>query len=295
MYRLVMLHQNGFGPHRGPDDRGLMMQDHTGTPGTELPAAIYDPGEIDRESHNKIDRFVVGMSNLFAWLFPILMIAICAQVVLRQAGHNQAWLDDLQWWLYGAAVLIGVAYAVTTNSHVRVDILYDNYDKKRQARIDVFGLVWCFLPFAMLCWDVTLSYAISSVMAGEGSDSPNGLHNLWILKVLLNLSFLLVCVAILAAYVRRMKVLGPTSAGRLLVWAFPSLMFAMNMAFYYLIYSYHFLTLPEGENPRSITRKPIFDEFELGPWEIKYTVVIALGLALIVIGAAVVRDARRAI
>ena len=100
------------------------MQEDAGASGAEMPAAIYDPGEVGRENHNRADRFVVGLSNIFAWLFPILMIAICAQVVLRQAGHNQAWLDDLQWWLYGAAVLVGVAYAVTTNSHVRVDIFY---------------------------------------------------------------------------------------------------------------------------------------------------------------------------
>lgn len=270
------------------------MQQDAGAQGVQMPAAIYDPGEVGREDHNTGDRFVVGLSNVFAWLFPILMIAICSQVVLRQAGHNQAWLDDLQWWLYGAAALIGVAYAVTTNSHVRVDIFYDNFDRKRQARIDVFALAWCFLPFAILCWDVTLGYAISSVVANEGSDSPNGLHNLWILKVLLNLSFVLLIVAIWAAYVRRMKVLGPVTTGRLLVWSFPAVMFVVNLAFYYVVYVYHFVTLPEGENPRTITRKPIFDEFDLGPWEIKYTIVIPLALTLALIGAAIIRDARRA-
>ena len=81
--------------------------------------------------HNiPVDAFIlliVFISTLFAWLFPFLMVAICAQVVLRGAGMNQAWLDDFQWWLYGSAVLVGIAYAVTTNSHVRVDILYDGF------------------------------------------------------------------------------------------------------------------------------------------------------------------------
>jgi TRAP-type mannitol/chloroaromatic compound transport system permease small subunit len=270
------------------------MQTKPDAGGTSMPAAIYDPGEAGRAEHNRADRFVVGLSNVFAWLFPILMVAICAQVLLRQAGHNQAWLDDLQWWLYGAAVMIGVAYAVTTNSHVRVDIFYDTYDARRQARIDVFALAWCFLPFIILCWDVTLGYAISSVVASEGSDSPNGLHNLWILKVFLNLSFLLAAIATCAAYLRRMKVLGPVPLGRLLLWAFPSVMFAINLAFYYAAYGWHALTLPEGENPRTIARKAIFGEFDLGPWEIKYTIVITLALSLAVIGAALLRDARRA-
>lgn len=270
------------------------MQDVTDPKIPEMPVAIYDPGEIDREQHTRGDRFVVGISNIFAWIFPILMIAICAQVVLRQMGNNQAWLDDFQWWLYGAAVLVGVAYAVTTNSHVQVDIFYDNYDAKRKARIDIFALVWCFLPFTILSWDVTLGYAISSIVADEGSDSPNGLHNLWILKTLLNLSFLLIAVAIWSMYLRRMKVLTEPTLGKQLLWAFPSTMFAVNLAIYYAIYGYHWLTLPEGDNPRTISRKPIFDEFDLGPWEIKYTIVITLALTIIIIGLALLRDARRA-
>ena len=89
--------------------------------------AISDPGEVGRAAHNAGDRAIIQISNVFAWLFPILMVAIVAQVILRQSGFNQAWLDDLQWWLYGAAVLIAIGYAVTTNGHVRVDIFYDNY------------------------------------------------------------------------------------------------------------------------------------------------------------------------
>lgn len=183
---------------------------------------------------------------------------------------------------------------MTTNSHVRVDIFYDRYDAARKARIDIFALVWCFLPFVILCWDVTLGYAIASVVAGEGSDSPNGLHNLWILKVILNLSFVLMALAAWTIYVRRMRTLMAPTLGKLLFWAFPSVMFAINLAVYYAFYMFHWLTLPEDQNPRTIGRKPIFDEFELGPWDIKYTIVITLVLTIAVIGAALWRDKRGA-
>ncbi|MBA5764811.1 TRAP transporter permease DctQ, partial [Vibrio sp. 404] len=73
---------------------------------------LSDPGEVGREEHNRGDRVIVQISNVMAWLFPILMVAIVAQVFLRGSGMNQAWLDDLQWWLYGSAVLVGIGYAV---------------------------------------------------------------------------------------------------------------------------------------------------------------------------------------
>ena len=158
---------------------------------------LYDPGEAGREEHTTTDRIVVNFSNFIAWFFPILMLIICAQVVFRTLGRsgigpgNQAWMDDLQWWMYGFACLVGIAYAITTNSHVRVDIFYDRFSKAKQSRIDKFALGWLLLPFLILCWDVTLHYALDSVEAGEGSSSPNGLHGLYLLKIGMNLTFVL--------------------------------------------------------------------------------------------------------
>lgn len=247
---------------------------------------LSDPGEVGREEHSRLDRFIVQVSNVFAWLFPILMIAICSQVILRGSGMNQAWLDDFQWWLYGAAVLVGIGYAVTTNSHVRVDILYDNFDDRKKARIEVFALAWLFLPFIILAWDVTVHYAVASVVADEGSDSPNGLHNLWILKVFMNVSFLFIALAIWAAYVRNLAKLTEPTLWKQLLWAFPSTMFAINLIVFYGIWWAIRLTSPAEVTNREVGRAAIFDEFELGVYDIEYTIAITLVVTLLVIGAA---------
>ncbi|MFD0981058.1 TRAP transporter small permease subunit [Tropicimonas aquimaris] len=261
------------------------MSDHQ-----EPVVALYDPGEIGREEHNRADRFVIGVGNIVAWLFPILVVAICAQVLLRSAGHNQAWLDDLQWWLYGIAVLTGVAYAVTTNSHVRVDILFDNYSDERKTRIDIFGLVWLFLPFVILCWDMTLHYAISSISAWERSDSPNGLHNLWILKVLMNLGFVLMGVAAWAAYVRLLGRLTRPVRWKRLLFAFPSTMYLANLLVYYALWWGTRLSLPADTDDRSITKEPIFGTWDVGSQEIPYTILISLALTLLLIVVFWLRD-----
>ncbi len=256
----------------------------------EVVVALYDPGEIGRAEHNRGDRFVVGVSNVVAWLFPILMVAICSQVVLRASGMNQAWLDDLQWWLYGIAVLTGVAYAVTTNSHVRVDIFFDNFAPAKQNRINIFGLVWLFLPFILLCWDLTLHYAISSVSAWEGSDSPNGLHNLWLLKVLMNAAFVLTAIAAWSAYVRLLTRLTKPVPWKKLLYAFPSTMFAVNLTVFYVLWWINRLISPAEVTNRNILKKPIFGELEIGSQEIEYTVIISLVVTLLLIGVARLRD-----
>ncbi|MEM9393495.1 MAG: TRAP transporter small permease subunit [Pseudomonadota bacterium] len=251
---------------------------------------LSDPGEVGRDEHNRGDRFIVQLSNVVAWLFPTLMIAICSQVVLRSSGMNQAWLDDLQWWLYGSAVLVGIAYAVTNNAHVRVDIFFDNYKEDKKSRIEIFGLVWLALPFIILCWDVTVHYAIASVAADEGSDSPNGLHNLWILKVVMNLSFVVIGVAIWSAYVRFLNKLTEPALWKQLLFAFPSTMFLINLVIFYVIWWFLRLTSPADINNRQIGRHPIFDSYEIGVEEIPYTIMITVVVTFLVIGLAYLRD-----
>ncbi|MEM1237470.1 MAG: TRAP transporter small permease subunit [Pseudomonadota bacterium] len=250
---------------------------------TEI-VSISDPGEVDRETHNRADRAMVGLGNILAWLFPILMMVIVIQVFLRNFGRigvgpgNQAWLDDMQWWLYGIACLAGVAYAVTTNSHVRVDIFYDNYEPPKQRRVDLFALGWLFLPFCLICWDVTFHYAVTSIQAWEGSSSPNGLHNLWILKVLMNVSFLVIAWAIVARVTRLLGQQGMDSGWARFFWMLPAVAMTINLALFYVLWWATRLTQPDMA-PRSITRNGyLMGEFELGPYESHYTVWIALVL-----------------
>lgn len=266
----------------------------------EMPVAIYDPGEVDRENQIRGDRLIVKISNVVAWLFPILMVIICMQVVFRTLGRadigpgNQAWMDDLQWWLYGIAVLVGVAYAATTDSHVRVDIFYDNFDEKKKARTDLFALAWLFLPFLIFCWDVTQNYAITSYVSDEGSSSPNGLHNLWILKIAVNISFIFAGIATWAAYIRQLRKLRKPTLGAQLLYAFPSTMYLVNLAFYYLSFGIIWALSPAETTTREVGRHALFDELELGPWDIKVSILVTLALTLALIGAAILRDARRA-
>ena len=238
--------------------------------------AISDPGEVGRAEHNRGDRFIVHLSNLAAWLFPILMLVITAQVILRNMGHNQAWLDDLQWWLYGAAVLMGVGYAVTTDSHVRVDILYDGFSEEKKTRINIFSIGWLFLPFIILSWDVTYDYALASLRADEGSSSPNGLHNQWIIKGFTNFAFIIIGIACWFAVKRNLARLHPPALWRQLWATFPATFLLINLTIYYGLYLIMWVTAGEGESGRDIARGAAFDVLEFGNYEVTYTVIAAL-------------------
>ncbi|MEL7298786.1 MAG: TRAP transporter small permease subunit [Pseudomonadota bacterium] len=259
---------------------------------------LSDPGEVDRASHNGGDRFVIGLGNLAAWIFPTLMMVIVIQVFFRNFGRldigpgNQAWLDDFQWWLYGIACLVGVAYAVTTNSHVRVDIFYDHFKPERKRRIDLFALGWLFLPFSLIVWEVTIHYAVSSVQAMEGSSSPNGLHNLWILKILMNLSFLVIGWACFSRLRRLLGEHGTTDGWSHFKWLLPSVALTINFAVFYALWWASRLTMPDLP-VRAVSRDGyLMGEVEFGPYETQLTVVVSLGLTAILGAVLFARRAR---
>lgn len=219
---------------------------------------ITDPGERNRSEHLMGDRIVVQTGNVFAWLLPLLMLVIVAQVVLRTLGHNQAWMDDLQWWLYGLAMMAGFAYAITTNSHVRVDIFRANFARGKKARIELFGLGWLLLPFLVLMFDVLLHYAYSSFMTREGSDSPQGLHGLFLLKMMLPVMFGVAIIGTMAALKRYLSRLTTPTLWWFLIAAFPAFVFAASRAIHYVLWWYVRFTQPDIL-PRRINREPLMD------------------------------------
>ena len=255
-----------------PDDQptGDIMG---GIPSIEEVIAVTDPGEIGRDEHTVVDRFVIQVGNLFAWLFPVLMIAIVVQVIIRKMGNNQAWIDDLQWWLYGVSMMVGFSYAITTNSHVRVDIFHAKFSREKQARIELFGLGWLLLPFLAMQGDIFMHYAYASYKVGEISDSPTGLHGIYMLKMFLVALFMLGILATLSALWRNLRRLGRANLFWLIIAGLPAFLFGAQRLAHYALWWYVRLSQPDIK-PRRINREAIMD---YGLW-IGFAVV---GVALI--------------
>jgi len=222
------------------------------------PVVISDPGERNREAHSWVDRMVINIGNTIAWIFPILMVAIVSQVFMRKAGHNQAWLDDGQWWLYGFAMLGAFGYAITTESHVRVDLFHQNFSEKKKARIEVFALGWLLLPFIAMMTDILMHYSWASFVAKEGSDSPNGLHRLYLLKLSLPVLFTIAGIAAWAALKRNFAKLGTPHLWKLILCSLPFCIFVFERIAYNALYWYVRISQPDIK-PRRIAKEPIME------------------------------------
>ena len=58
---------------------------------------------------------------------------------------SNAWLE-IQWQMFAGIFLLGAAYVLKLNEHVRVDLLYGGAPPRRKLWIDVIGLIFFLFP-----------------------------------------------------------------------------------------------------------------------------------------------------
>ena len=97
-------------------------------------------------------------------------------VVMRYVFDAGAvWLQESVIWMHAVAFMVGAAYTLQQDEHVRVDIFYRNISEKRRAWVDLVGVVIFLLPvcvfLAWKAWD----FVLISWQLREASREPGGM------------------------------------------------------------------------------------------------------------------------
>ncbi|MGD9199342.1 MAG: TRAP transporter small permease subunit [Desulfobacterales bacterium] len=155
-----------------------------------------------------IDRLIQKIGFGLMWANCIVIIVIIVQVVLRYGfGHGLVLLEELQWHFYAVAFMFGLSYAVTTDSHVGMDLVYDKMSPKWQCCWDIFGILFLLLPFAALISYQSLDFVHESWRLNERSVAPQGLPWRWAIKSVVPLSFALLVLAAVSRLIRTIATL----------------------------------------------------------------------------------------
>ncbi len=155
-----------------------------------------------------LDKGVKAIGHVVMWANVLLMGAIFSQVALRYLlNQNYPKLDEIQWHFYGLVTMIGISYALVTDSHVRVDVLHMNLSRRTQRLIEVLGILTLLTPFIYLMIDQGYDYFYDSFRVNERSDSPTGLPARWAFKAVIPLSFVLLAAAAVARLIHDLHAL----------------------------------------------------------------------------------------
>jgi TRAP-type mannitol/chloroaromatic compound transport system permease small subunit len=128
-----------------------------------------------------IDRLTTGIGQLTAWL-ALAMLAIGGwNVVGRYGGKlvgqnlSSNSLLEAQWYLFDLIFLLGAAYTLQKNDHVRVDIFYKSLGDRQRAWVNLLGTLFFLLPFCGLVIFYSWGSVLNSWQIWEMSPDPGGL------------------------------------------------------------------------------------------------------------------------
>lgn len=144
----------------------------------------------------RIDAGLERIGALFSQLWLLLLGVIVLNVTLRYAfGAGRIEFEELQWHLYAIGFLVGLAYCVPEDSHIRVDFLRHRFSPRMRAWIELYGLLLLVFPFVALVLYSSVPFVAESFKRGEVSPSPGGLPMRWAIKSTIPLAFSLLGVA----------------------------------------------------------------------------------------------------
>ena len=146
--------------------------------------------------------------RLVAWLSGALVLLICYDVTMRYLFNQTAvWMQELEWHLFAAMFLLGMAYTLKADAHVRVDVWYTRLSARRQAWVNLLGTLLFLLPFCYLVIDRSWNFAMSGYRMGESSPDPGGLPARWLIKFTVPLGFALLLLQGVAEALKAIRVI----------------------------------------------------------------------------------------
>ena len=128
-----------------------------------------------------VDRFSEWTGRLLYWLTLVMVLIGSYNAVVRYLGRytgtslsSNAYIE-LQWYLFSIVFLLGAAYTLKHNAHVRVDVFYGRLSTRGRAIIDLAGTLLFLIPFCIAMIWLSWSSVASSWAIMEVSPDPGGL------------------------------------------------------------------------------------------------------------------------
>ena len=116
-----------------------------------------------------------------AWLALLMVLLGAYNAVARYLGRHigrdlssNAYIE-FQWYMFSLLFLLGAAYTLGRDRHVRVDVIYGRLSSRARAWIDLAGTVLFLVPFCVVVLVVSWPSVHNSWEVLEVSPDPGGL------------------------------------------------------------------------------------------------------------------------
>jgi len=130
-----------------------------------------------------LNRFFTVIGQVAQWL-TLGVVLVTFIVVVMRYGFNlgSIALQESITYFHAFAFMLGVAYTLHHNEHVRVDVFYGSMSEKRKALVDLIGSVILMWPTMFFILWISFPYVADSWAILEGSNESGSLDAIYLLK-----------------------------------------------------------------------------------------------------------------
>lgn len=161
----------------------------------------------------RIDRLIAFIGQSVSWLVFTAVIITFAVVVMRYGfGFGRIWIQESYLWMHALIFMLGAAWTLQDEGHVRVDIFYRKFSPPTQCWVNLLGVILLLLPTCILILAYSTPYVVTSWQLMEGSRETGGIPAIFLLKTVIPVTaLLLICqgVSMLIHHIARLRGLEP--------------------------------------------------------------------------------------
>ena len=156
-----------------------------------------------------IDAFTECTGKFISIFVIILVLLVGYDVSMRYLlNSGSIAIQELEWHLFSIILLLGSAYTLKHDEHVRLDIFYSSKLINDKVRIwfDVLGTLLILLPFCLLIIISAWPFVTQAYIHNEISPDPGGLPARWLIKAAIPLGFFFLLIQGIAEALKKLLI-----------------------------------------------------------------------------------------
>ena len=139
-----------------------------------------------------LDNISLYTGKLTGWLILLMVFLSCLIVLLRYGfAIGSIALQELLLYCHGTVFMLGAAYTLQQDEHVRVDIFYQHFSPRQKAWVNAIGTLVLLIPFCLFLLIASAWFFHAAWLMQESSSEPGGLAFVYLFKGVMPLALFL--------------------------------------------------------------------------------------------------------
>lgn len=143
----------------------------------------------------KIEKFTNYQGMTSRWLIFPLIFVLCYEITARYLFNAPTlWAYDLTYFFYGALYMLGGAYTLMVDKHVRIEFLHAKFSRKTKNWVEISCYLLLFFPIVIAYLIYGFHFALDSYNLQERAKESIFAPIIWPYKAIIPLTAFLLLI-----------------------------------------------------------------------------------------------------